>query len=131
VNIHLTRAYIDQDKKHEKLGCELAEWHERRLPRLSAIPWSWSVTPQRAASTHYVSSIHYVPVQAADVLVNSMYRNMHNLVRSKAGEQFEAKQHLLDGFNERLIAKYWFCDRESIEADFEARRIADAEDTER
>lgn len=66
--------YIDQDKGRESLGVQLAEWNQERLKR--TLPEN--IDPERPVTTIYGSSIDYLPLQAADILVHGSFQWMKN-----------------------------------------------------
>jgi len=62
--------YCDSDRQ-PALGKALAEWHAQRYsPRFPGTPL------KRKVSLTYTRDVDYTPIQAADVLVNEMYRYM-------------------------------------------------------
>jgi hypothetical protein len=65
--------YCDQETGRQHLAKDIATWHEERLRR-SKNPLR--INPDRPVSTHYVSSIDFVPVQAADILSHGMFQWM-------------------------------------------------------
>jgi hypothetical protein len=72
--------YIDRDNARQKIGESVAEWAENRLRCMK----NTRVDPQREISTHYVSSFDYVPLQAADILANSAYKNLASYLKTKS-----------------------------------------------
>lgn len=71
--------YIDKDEKRDRLGYQLAEWHERRLRIGKGVS---TIDAQRETSTHYVSSFQYRPLQAADILAHSIFQQAREFVNS-------------------------------------------------
>jgi Protein of unknown function (DUF3800) len=75
--------YVDQDKGREPLGMKLAEWHTEKVRRGHSL----HVDRNRKTSTHYVSSIDYKPLQAADILANALFRQAVNFLEKKTTEE--------------------------------------------
>jgi Protein of unknown function (DUF3800) len=64
--------YVDQDKKREPVGKQIATWHQERLRRspLSLI----GPDRTRKVETYFKSSIDFAPLQAADILAHSTFQ---------------------------------------------------------
>ena len=72
--------YVDQDKSREKLGRELASWHEARLRELPKIG---AINPDRPViAPQYVSSFQCLPLQAADLLANGSFQFLRDYLQT-------------------------------------------------
>lgn len=71
--------YIDQDNGRDKLGYQLAEWQEARLRRAPGP----HVDPRRQVSSHYVSSVDFLPLQAADILAHGSFQWMRDFLLNR------------------------------------------------
>jgi len=111
--------YVDHDRGRERVGKEVAKWHESRLRRLPKIG---SINPEREVSTNYVSSFECLPIQAADILSNSAYKFLAHYL--KTGEQIEPP--FTDGLDKQrcLLALKFLHDPELIEIDMRGTYLA-------
>jgi hypothetical protein len=74
--------YCDQEKEHERLGADIAKWHEARLaqnPSLATNPLSGP----RPVSFCYGPNRELVPLQLADILANDIFRSARDSIRSQ------------------------------------------------
>ena len=71
--------FIDRDDQRQKLGEQVATWLENRLRRA---PKVGSINSTRNISTHHVSSYKYKPLQAADVLSNSVFQHCASILKT-------------------------------------------------
>jgi len=108
--------YIDQDKGRERLGQELARWHEAKLRSRGHLI---DLNRDRSVSTHYASSFNYPPLQVADILSNSFFKQSFEFLRTGKAIVPPFIQALLDGQNP--VGTILFYDREMLDIEERSR----------
>ena len=110
---------IDQDKKRQRNGLKLAEWHERKLRSMRRIG---TVNPDRPIELAYQSSLNCLPLQAADILSNSVFRQMKAYLRTSAFEE----NPFIVGIKERCaVAVEYLHDPDMIDINFRSKIQSD------
>lgn len=104
--------YCDREDNHEKLGLELAHWHEQKLRRDDDV--GASVSRKRSVDTHYGSSFDHWGLQAADVFAHSMFQRVRDHMD---GAPWDQKSPILDALERARATGGIFLDSpEMIEA---------------
>lgn len=113
--------YIDQDDPaREKLGSAMAEWHGAYLKQNAE-----AQNPDREVSVTYGSRRQFIPLQAADVLVNETYRYMFaetgipNLGAVFVGQQDKAARLLIEAIKDQCFLVVHLYSKARLEAELE------------
>ena len=74
--------FVDRDNGRENLGVQIGRWHEEYIRRFPQD----HINPDRSVSVTYGPDIEYLPLQAADVLVNGSFQWMKEFLRTRPGD---------------------------------------------
>lgn len=109
--------YIEQDTEHQKLGRSIAEWHKNMLKKSNRISPLFP-DPNRSITINYGSPIQHLPMQVADVLAHSFFREYRDYLSN--GRTFVSKNEYLAAISTN-ITPLVFLDEVAFQIDFSKR----------
>ncbi|NRG19402.1 DUF3800 domain-containing protein [Rhizobiales bacterium] len=111
--------YCDQEKEHESMGSDLAQWHEARLrndPSLATNP----VEAQRDVSILYGPKRTHISMQLADIFANDTFKMVRDYLNSGVYREQQFTR-CLKTFPKRKIFTYFYEKKYHFTIDYHLR----------